>query len=88
MTEQQKLTFESEYANRRKKKGTMAVATVFFIHFFLYGRVGMGILFILACLTLIGFLWWPIELCLVGKRVREYNGELAVNLARDMKIMG
>ena len=87
MDEQQKLTFESEYARRRKKTGTMAISTIFFVHFFFYGRVGMGIFFLVCCVTVIGFVWWPVELCMVGKRVREHNGELAVNLARDLKLM-
>ena len=88
MDETQKLTFESEYASRRKKKGTMVAATIFFIHFFLYGRIGMGILYLLALCTMVGSVWWVIELFLIGKRLDDHNRELAVNLARDMKIMG
>ena len=87
MDDQQKLTFESEYAARRKKLGTMVACTIIPIHFFLYGRIGMGIFYALVLCTLVGWVWWVIELCLIGKRLNEHNAELATNLARDMKLM-
>ena len=87
MDEEQRLTFQSEYDSRKKSMGAMVACTIFFIHFFVYGRVGMGFLFILCCLTIIGFIWWPIELCLINKRLKEYNDQQAINLAREMKLM-
>ena len=51
--------------------------------FFLRAR-RHGDFFLLCCATVIGFVWWPVELCMIGKRVRVHNGELAVNLARDL----
>ena len=65
----------------------MIAATLFLLHFFIYGRVGLGILYVLCCFTLIGSVWWVIELFLIGKRLNERNDELAVNLARDMRLM-
>ena len=88
MDEAQQLAFRSEYSVQKKNLAPMVIATIFFLHFFFYGRVGLGVIYVLVCFcTIIGLVWWLIELCMVKKRVREYNGDLALNIARDMKIM-
>ena len=86
MDEQQKLTFEAEYARRHKSKGLIiALAIIFPIQHFLLGKVGMGIFF---WLTLGGLgWWWIIEIFLSPKRANDYNDEIALNLARDLKLM-
>ena len=53
----------------------------------IYDRVVLGVVFFAVCCCAIGFPWYVIELCRVGERVRGHNDELAVNLARDVKIM-
>ena len=88
MTEDQKLTFQTEYEKRRKSLTLMVPTTIFFIHFFVYRRVGLGILYVLLCFTMVGFLWWPIELFLIPKRLREHNQTVATALAHEMKMMG
>ena len=86
MTEDQKLTFESEYNSRKKSLGLLVVLAIFFpIQHFLLGKTAMGIFF---WLTLGRFgLWWMIEWFLTPKRVNDYNREMSVNLARDTKMM-
>ncbi len=87
MTEQQQLIFKSEYERQKKDLVPMVIATIFFLHFFFYGRVGLGVVYVLVCTTLIGLIWWAIELCMVGKRVQEYNDRIAVDIVRDMKML-
>ena len=87
MDEQQKLTLETEYHNRATKLGTMVLFTIIPIQFFLYGRIGFGIYYAIVLCTVVGWVWWVIERCLIGKRLREHNEQIAVNLARDLKIM-
>ena len=87
MDQDQRLTFQSEYNYRKKKLTPMIFATIFFLHFFFYGRVGLGVVYILVCLTVLGFVWYFVEICMIGKRMRDHNYDLAVNIARDMKIM-
>ncbi len=85
MAQDQQLTFQSEYARRKKSMGTMVLATVFFVHFFVYGKVGMGIVY---WLTAWGFMfWWVIELLLIGKRLNDHNNQIAMELAREMSLM-
>ena len=86
MDETQKLAFATEYQRRARSKWAMrALAVLFPIQLFLLGRPGLGLLY---WLTLGGFgAWTIVELCLIDKRVRTYNGELATNIARDLKIM-
>jgi len=66
--ETQRLTFESEFNQRKRSKGNMiALAIIFPIQLFLLGRVGLGLIF---WLTGGGFLvWWIIEIFLTSSRV-------------------
>ena len=48
----------------------------------------MGIIFVLVTfLTGVGLIWWIVELWLINKRLREYNNDVALNLARELKLM-
>ena len=38
-------------------------------------------------LTGVGLIWWIVELWLINKRLREYNNDVALNLARELKLM-
>ena len=87
MDQNQRLTFQSEYNNRKKKLTPMIFATIFFLHFFFYDRVGLGVVYILVCFTVLEFVWYFVEICMIGKRMRDHNNDLAVSIARDMKIM-
>ena len=86
MDETQRLTFESAYKQRRWSKGVIvALAILFPIQHFLLGKTGMGVAFWLT-----GFavgVWWLIEIFLASGRVDEYNGQVATEIARDLRLM-
>ncbi len=86
MSEEEKLTFQSEYDRQKKSKGLMiALAMLFPIQLFLLGKTGMGVLFLL---TFGGFaVWYIIEWFLTPGRVDAYNNEIATEIARNVKIM-
>ena len=83
----QKLTFETEYENRKRKTAGMVIATILFVHFFFYRRIFLGIIYLICLFTVFGFVWWIIELCLIRSRLKEHNGRVAVDLAREMSLM-
>ena len=86
MDETQRLTFESAYRQRRWSKGVMVVLAILFpIQHFLLGKTGMGVAFWLTSGGLL--VWWIIEIFLVSSRVDEYNGQVATEIARDLKLM-
>lgn len=86
MTEEEKLTFTSEFNRRKKSKGLLIFLSLFFpVQLLVLGKVGLGILF---WFTAGGFgLWYVIEWFLTPGRVDAYNNEIATEVARDVKIM-
>lgn len=87
MSEEDRLTFEAEYQSRKKGVVPMLVATFCLVHFFFYGRVGLGLAFLVSIPLAFGVVWWVVEMFMVGYRVRAHNEALATSLARDMRIM-
>lgn len=87
LPEETQATFEEEYKRKMKSPGFMILLAVFFpIHFFLLGKVGLGIVYYL---TLAGFgVWYFIEIFLAGGRAKTLNEDLAKTIMRDLKIMG
>ena len=86
MTEDQKMTFEAEYRRQRKDVAPYILLAIFFpIQLFCLGRLGLGLAFLLSAGGL-GF-WWFIELFLTSERVKEYNDNIALSIAKDMSIM-
>lgn len=86
MDETQRLTFESAYNQRKKTKGVMvALAILFPIQHFMLGKTGMGVAFLLTGGGL--GVWWIIEIFLASGRVEEYNGQVATEIARDLRLM-
>lgn len=86
MDETQRLTFESAYNQQAWSKGVIVVLAILFpIQHFLLGKTGMGVAFWLTGGG-IGF-WWIIEIFLASGRVDEYNGQVATEIARDLKLM-
>ena len=86
MTDEQKLTFEAEYAHRRKNTALYVVLAIIFpIQLVLLGRLGLQLIFWLTGGGM--FIWWVIEWFLTPKRVREYNDKVATEIARDLSIM-
>ena len=87
MTDEQRLAFESEYNRCKRSVGAMmALAILFPIQLFLLDKVALGVL---LWVTLGGFgIWWIIEIFLTPKRVREYNDQIAMNLAHQTSMLG
>ncbi len=86
MTEEQKLTFESEYARQKKSVGMFVALSILFpIQFALLGRWSLQWAFWLTgggCVV-----WYVIEWFLTPRRVKEYNDNVALDIARHLKIM-
>ena len=85
LTEHQRAIFKIEYDKRKKTAKSMLAANFFFVHFFVYGKVALGWLYIFICLTMIGLIWWLAELVMMPKRINEYNHGLAADLAMFAK---
>ena len=86
MTDDQRLAFDSEYTARKRSLGAMmALALLFPIQLFFFGKVGLGILF---WVTAWGFgIWWIIEVFMTPTRLREHNAAIATSIARDTRLM-
>jgi TM2 domain-containing membrane protein YozV len=55
----------------------------FFLHYFYFGRIGLGVLFIL---TGGGFLiWWLIDAYRTQAMVKEHNRDAAIETLRNLK---
>ena len=86
MTDEQNLTFEAEYARRRKDTALYVVLAIIFpIQLVLLGRLGLQLIFWLTGGG--AAIWWIVEWFLTPKRVREYNDKVATEIARDLSIM-
>ncbi len=86
-TEKQSL-FEEEFKKKAKSTTTAYICLIFLIfsvHYFYLGKPGRNILF---WFTWGGLgIWWLIDLVTLGKRVSEYNEDVAKAILRDMKLM-
>lgn len=89
MSDDQRLAFQTEFQARRKD-GTVAILLAVFLggfgaHHFYLGRVGLGVLYLCFCWTLIPSIVALVECFLLTERVRQYNDNLAAEIARNMR---
>ena len=86
MTDEQKKIFEAEYARRRKNTALYVVLAIIFpIQLVLLNRLGLQLAF---WFTVGGLgVWYVIESFKTPGRVREYNDDVAKEIARDLSIM-
>ena len=86
MTDEQKKIFEAEYARRRKNTALYVVLAIIFpIQLVLLNRLGLQLAF---WFTVGGLgVWYVIEWFKTPGRVREYNDDVAKEIARDLSIM-
>lgn len=60
-----------------KNPTTGVICAIFCVERFYLGSIGLGILFLilkqLACMILIGLIWWIIDIVNISKKIREYN---------------
>ncbi len=83
-SEEDKLTYWSQYKKKKRSMAAMVILAVLFpVQLFLLNKVGLGIIF---WITGGGFgVWYVVEWFLTPKRVREYNEEVGLQIARDLK---
>lgn len=86
MSTEDQAMYQEQFSKKCKGSGLMLVLAIFFpIQLFLLGKTGLGIAY---WLTGGGMgIWWIIEIFITGKRVREYNEDVATKTLTDMKIM-
>ena len=91
MTNPQRVAFQSEMNTLRKNPTTALMLCLFLggigAHRFYLGQVGLGLLYVLFCITLVPAIVSLIELFLIKDRVRQYDGSKAVEVARKVKIL-
>lgn len=91
MTERQRMMFVSEMSKVRKD-GTVGVLLALFLggfgaHRFYLNQVGLGVVYVVFCWTLIPAMIAFVEIFLMSNRVRVYNEEHAQITARQICMM-
>ena len=87
MTDEQKVTFQNSYDHQKKNKVLFVILSILFpIQFFLLGKTGLGVVFWLTGFGLLA--WWLVEIFLTPKRVDEFNTQLALSIATQIKSLG
>ena len=89
MTEHQQIMFMAQY-NMVRKDATAAILLAFFLgsfgaHRFYMGEIGMGVLYLVFCWSLIPHLIALVECFLLPGRVREYNARHAAAIAMQIR---
>ena len=88
MSQQKQMVFVEEYKRKRKSIGwAYFFHLVFFQAPYAYlGQWGLQILFwFTGCGVLI---WWIVLLFTIPSMVKNYNKEIAIQITRDLQIMG
>jgi TM2 domain-containing membrane protein YozV len=92
MTSEQRMLFQS-HLNTERKHSTVGVLLAIFlggagVHHFYMGRIGLGVLYLLFCWTLIPAVVGLIEAFLMPGRVAQYNNHRALDIAAKVKMLG
>ena len=92
LDEPSQLIFEEEYDRRKANFGPLLILTLLLpsSQFIAYGRWGLFCAFwgVTICTVGLGFVVWHfIEIFSIAKRRREYNENLAKEIARDIKVL-
>lgn len=89
MTDQQRVFFQSEMAQRRKDRTVALLLTLFLgglgAHRFYLGQTGLGILYLVFCWTFIPMFVAFVELFLIMKRTDRFNARQAQESAAKVK---
>ncbi len=91
MTPEQRLAFQSEY-NSRRKDTTVGVLLALFLggfgaHHFYLKRIGLGVVYLLFCWTLIPGIIALVECFFMSRRVEQYNNTLAAGVAARVRML-
>ena len=91
MTDPQRLMFQSEMNKLRKDRTAGFLLTLFLggigAHHFYLGKVGLGVLYLLFCWTLIPAIVALIELFLIMGRIDKHNEDKAQEVAVKVKAL-
>ena len=89
MTNEQRIAFQGEYFARRKDTVVGVLLAVFLggfgAHRFYLGQNGVAVLYILFCWTLIPHLIALVEAFFMPRRVEQWNGNLAAEVANRVR---
>jgi TM2 domain-containing membrane protein YozV len=91
MTAEQRMLFQSQYVNAKKDRTVALLLTLFLgglgAHRFYMGQVGLGIVYLVFCWTLVPAMIAFVELFLIFGRVDRHNQALAFELAQKVKLL-
>ncbi len=91
MTSDQQLAFQAEYSLRRKDNVVAILLAIFLggfgAHHFYMGRIGLGVLYLLFCWTLIPTIVAWIECFFLTGRVERYNAQVADEIAVKVRLL-
>lgn len=86
MSREDQSVFEEEFKKKMKNPVLMLVLAIFFpIHYFMLGKIGLGIAFWISWGGF--FIWYLIDIFRIWGMTQNYNEDLAKAQLRDMKIM-
>ncbi len=86
MSSEKQHIFEDEFKKKAKNTTTAYIwLFVFGVHYFYLGQPGKNILYWFTGCGLC--IWWLIDLVTLGKRVSEYNEDIAKDTLRDIRLM-
>ena len=86
MTAEDQAVFEEEYKKKMKSPVAYTLIAIFFpIHYFLLGKIGLGLAFWFTAAGL--GIWWFVDIFRIRGIIRRENEEAATKQLRDMKIM-
>lgn len=72
--------FEKRFLDKKKSGWVAFLLSLFCLHRFYYGQIGLGILFILVFLTGVGVLWLIYDWCTMNSKINQLNDNLAVDI--------
>jgi len=91
LTDQEKMMFQSEMLNVQKNSTTAVLLALFLggfgAHHFYFGKIGLGVVYVLFCITGIPAIIAFVECFFQSGRTNKFNTELAQQIAMKIKAM-
>ena len=89
LNDNEKLLFQHEFGTKQKKTSTAVLLALFLggigAHRFYMGQTGLGVVYILFCITFIPAFVAVIEAFLMKQRVEDYNNHTAQDIVLRLK---
>lgn len=78
-------TFERRFKERKKSAIVAFILSLFGLHRFYYGQIGLGVLMLFTLmLGGIGLIWIIVDWFTMRKWIRNYNDDLAMDIMRQV----